>query len=1300
MNHSFFQKFQKIKILILFFLLGLFFFSIYHKQEIEEKVSTFFLNIFLKKVKNHLNDKIYIKHASINFLEKNLIFYDVKILDHHRFSFIHLSKCKISIDNLLYFIFINSDHLRIRNIFVENSSFFVKKYFREKENNVILFIKKFLIQKKLNKNNVNFITCSKLIINKFYLEYNNTNSNEKFKHFFSSCIKNIKIDNKKIKASIYYWKSKGLIKRNKFPIIENLSCDLIYHYPSKLKINNFLIKTSGSYLKGYFTLFQGKGNQILFPQINIRGKIIEGSKLGSDLGTFFSKKWNSPYQVFIQSYIHCQFYHKKKIFFLYDLFIRDSQKNKLFADQIHIFYAKKKWKEIKFFKTFMKFNPYDVKKIIPYNFDSKLIKFILNFQQHIIYKGDFTLSLFENKKSLKIKGIVKNRFFVAKISTYVDFLKNQYAGKIFIEKKYLFIKKKNSIFWLLSKIPFFVYHNTQSNLCVMNFEGNFYKFFITLLFSHSKYKMRFIGKIFSHFQKIYIDIYNQNKINKNIKIIFINNNNQSFQKIRINIYDMIIGYIYERIKCKNLFPISCFKNPCEKEIKYVNFNFLIKKSFFDFIQPVNKKNTFSDIQISGEKKDNALKMIFYTKKIQSNDILIDRLFVVMNFSFRKKMQIHIGKIIYKNFFSNKINISVLNLNQKNFWRINSELFFKFKKQEYKKQILNFFCKKEENFLVCFSFFYKLNINGYDWITDSNYHNFGIIKIDLINQKYIIDNIIFSSDKQKIIINANYVKKKQKIFQFYLKNVQLKKIIYNQNIDGLANGFFLYKNVDNQDQYNQFEANIVIQNFSIEKTILGNFYISSFHKNKNNYGLNGVIRKNSYDILKVFGNIKNIKDQSKLNLNIIIQNLRIDNFYSFWKKMNSEGRGTLTGKIQVFGYLNDLHYFGKLEIQKFGIKINSTNTNYEIKTPAYINIFSKSCTLSPSYFVDTKYNTKGCINGFFSHRNLIQWHLIKLSINTRNLLVVDSNKKQNHFFFGKIFTHGKIEITKKENKIRISMNNGKILNSSHLYINPQILEFQKKNISEKRLNDNNKKEGNNYLLLDINTIVNKNTKVSILLKKNHFIEFRGEGFLFIEKTYKKNVQTSGRYFVKDGLYHFYSNEKIPIKLEKKFKIKPGGSITWKNDFYQSNIDLIAYETKYVYNVIEYIDFIKKQHHENMIFTELRIHIFGKIEKPNIHMEILFPESNEEIQEKLSKKLNSFEEKIIQFGSILISGKFFLKNDTIKNFFYYYIYKIILKKLKLYNNIINYLINNHYIFLNFKNHCFIIFFLKKMTLQIKY
>ncbi|WP_185859343.1 translocation/assembly module TamB domain-containing protein [Blattabacterium cuenoti] len=1247
MNNVFLHKFFTIKkiIIFLFFLFGFLIINIYDQEKVQEKVSTF----FLKKVREKLGNKISIKHISFNFFEKELIFYDVKIRDHHHFSFIHLSQCKISINNLFCFIFINSRHLNIKSLIIENSSFFIRKYFKEKENNILFFIKNILMNQEFNKMNIKIITCSKLRINKSHLIY--IDSKKKFNHFFSSYIKNIQIKNRQIKASIFSFQSQEFINKKKFSI-KNLFCNLTYDYPAKLEIRDFFIKTYSSFLRGSFFIFNDdKKNKKFFSKKSIQCEIFKGSKLGPDLGIFFSKKWSSNFRLFIQGNINVKLNGMNKKLFLSNIFIKDLQENRLFAKSIYI-HLNQEWKEFKFFKAFIQFYPHQISKIIPYKFHSKfnfLKKVNLNFKQWI-YKGNliFREKIGGEKRNLKVEGTIQNHFFVVKVSTFIDFLNHnhdvKYVSKISIEKKYilflfkvLFKYNKKSFFLIPSEIPLFVSQCSLSDFWI----------FINLK-----------GKIHSHFQKIYLRIDDdQNQVHKGIKVMLINN--QKFKKISINVYDMIIGQIYGHFKWEHLLTIIQkeifdLKNSCKKEIEYVNFSFLIKKSFFNFIKQKKDRNTFSDILISGKKENNVFKTIFFTEEVQWNGISFDKLFIIINSSsLRKLIQIDTEKITYKNFFSKKINVSILSI--ENFWMINSKFFLKLKKQKYKEQILNFICQNKKNFFIFFPLLSKLNINGYDWKIDNN---LGIIKIDLLKRRYTINNIILSSEKQEIIVNADFIEKKKKTFQFYFKDVQLKKIIFKKNLDGFVNGFFSYKR-----KYNQIEPNIHVKitNFSIEKKILGNFYVHSFHKNKN-YKINGVLKKNYHDILKIDGNINNeSKNQSILDFNINVKNLRMDNFSFFWKKMNSEARGFLTGKIKIFGNIDNPHYFGKLELKKFGIKINSINTDYEITSRAYVNIVSESCiSLSSSSFKDTKYNTQGYINGCFLHNNFIKWNF-ELSINTNNLLVLDTNGERNRFLFGKIFTHGKIQITKKENKVHVSMNNGKILNYSHLYINPKGQKFRNQRNANK-----DHKEDNDLLSIDIKTNVKRNTKVSIFLDKNleNFIELKGEGSLFLKKTYKKNVETSGKYFVIDGLYHFSTREKIPIiKLEKEFKIKPGGFITWKNNFDQSNINLIAYDTKYVSKITEYINFTEYAIlHKGRIFTELRINIYGKIQKPNINMEILFPKSNEETQQKLFNKLNSFEEKTIQFLSILILGKFFLKNETIKNFLYFSFFEIFLKKLK--------------------------------------
>ncbi|WP_185858548.1 translocation/assembly module TamB domain-containing protein [Blattabacterium cuenoti] len=1221
MNNVFWKKLflKKTRIFFLFFVLGFVFFTFYYNQKnIQEKTSKF----FLKKIRSHFGKRVSIKHATINFLKKELIFYDVKIRDHHHFPFIRLSKCKISINNLFYFLFINSEYLNIQNCFIEHSSFFIKKYYKEKDNNILFFIKNVLVNKK--SNGIRKITCYKLVINPSSLTFNKIN------HVFFTHIKNIIINNKKIKATICSFQD----KKNKNFLIKNLCCDLIYYYFSKVEFYHCSIQTSHSYLKGSFTFYDKKNKNYLFEK-EIQCKILKGSVLGSDLGTLIFNKWS--FKSFIQGNINGKFNNINKKFVLSNIYINDLQGNQFFSNKIDIFYVKNKYEKIKCYKTFIRLNYSKIRKIISYNNYNLFMNFIkkrLN-NQWITYEGNLILK----KRNLQVEGIIHNYFIKAKILAFINFLNNdiQYTGKIFLKKKYLYFsfKKKNVLSIDINK-----YFSTKKNENIfINFKGNT-KCISTSLFFFP-YKISLEGKIDdTNFHKISININNTtSRYNEPIiKAILINN--QSFKKIDINIYNMLIGHVHGYFQWKYLVNIMkrifFLKNFCHKQIKYINFNFLIKKSFFDFLEHKKHRNIFSDIQISGKKENNVFKMFVFTKLIRFHKFFLEKPFIIINSSLKKKVHLYIEKMIYKNFFQKKIDISLLN--EDNSYMINSKFFLKTKKG-YQEQILNLVCKKDRNYFTFYPLYSsKFNINEYDW----KINNFGKIKVDFIHQKYTIDHLIFYSGKQKIIINIDFINNKNQIFQFYLQNVQLKKIFFKKNLDGLINGIISCKYINNQIEPN---IHIAIEKLSINDNPLGNFYVYSFIQQKNNYKIYGILKNNSHELVKVDGNINNkLRNKSKLNFKIHIKNLNMDNFSFLWKKMNSEVKGIITGNIQVFGNLYEPNYFGKLKITKFGIKINSTNTYYEMTSPFYINIFSKSCTLSPSSFIEKKYHTKGFVHGFLLHKNFLKWDL-NLSIQTKNLLVLNTNDKQNPFLFGKIFICGKIQMTKKENKIHICMKNGKILNFSHLYFNPFGLKLKQK---EKVV-----KEKNDFLFVDIKTNINKNTKVSIFLDKDlkNFIELRGEGPLFLKKTSKENMKTSGKYFVISGLYHFSNQKKIPIlrlELEKEFKIKPGGFIIWNNNFYQSNVHVIAYETKYVSNAIEYIK--KKYSKSNFIFTELRMIFSGKTQKPEINIEILFPKSNKETQQKLLNKLNSLEEQTIQFFSVLILGKFFIKSNFIKNLFY--------------------------------------------------
>ncbi|WP_238783758.1 translocation/assembly module TamB domain-containing protein [Blattabacterium cuenoti] len=1217
-----------------------------------------------------IDDTIIVKTIDINILKKEFIFYDVKIMDHHSSSLIYIPKCKISIKSFLKFFFQSSKSIDINNILIKNPIIFIRKYLNEKENNLFFFLRNFFFQKKkLREKYVKTINCSNIEIKNAFFTYKNFSSKKIYSYSFSTFVKNIRIDRnrkKEIEASISSFKPNKRIKKNFFHI-KNFFCHFIFS-PSKLKFHNFFIKTSNSFLSGKVIFYNSENGSFLEKKnMNICGEIFKGSKLGEDMISFFWKKKTNhsdrPNYFLVHGFINGKLNEKIS---LSKIGIKNSFFKKVLAEKIDIFYdTKKKWKKIQFFRVKFQTCIQVIQKIFP---SYSILKFFPFRKSFFSYNGNLTVK----KKWIKINGNIKYKTSKVKLEAFIiSNNKNksiEYRGKFFTKKNFIFSGKKDTFYSLIqSKIPDF-----SSKLFVFNFKGIFYKtnyikkikkneinrFLISLFFPYSGVKINFNGKInnITGFKNFSINVLNKKICNMIIGNIY---GNFKWNNLLYFFKKNFLSFIDEK-KSKIHFPISISKN------EYVFFNFSIKKAFFKLFHPNKKIKILSDVLIIGLYKNSFFNMNFFVKeKIQLNETLIESIRLKIN---NHKVEFFIRRINFENVLFQNLNSLVLN--KKNYLWINLNFFHKFKKEE-----LNFIFKKNDhskkknNFIVLFPLHSKLEINGNNWnIINQIDKNIGKIKLDFINRKYIFENIIFSSNekKEKLIINANFYKKHYRKFNLFLKNVELKKITLAKNfiIEGSVNGSFIFEINKNRNIIPNY-VNILIKKVSIKKTIIGNFYIHSF---PNSSKLYGILEKNSSKIIFISGYI-NRKSTININLNIKIIKLNISDISFLWEKTNCIPRGIISGKIQLYGKLDNPHLYGTLKVDKFGIKLNSINTDYEIISPIYLKIIRKYCLLSNSFFIDKKYHTKGNIKGIFCHKNLLKWNF-HLLIKSKKLLVLNTKKKQNVFLFGKIFSQGEMKIIKNENHINICMDKGNILNSSHLYFNTEGLKKDKKIVEKnQKIIDSEKKNENdkNLFFIDIKTHINENTKISILLdeKIGNFIELRGRknGFIFLKKVPNQKLKTSGKYFIKDGLYYFSNQKKTPIfKIEKKFKIKPGGFITWTDNFSYSNINLTAFDIKYVSNAMEYLYDINHLMNNNnlMILTELRINIHGDLQNPDVKTDIFFPKSNEELQDKLSYKLRSYKnEKNIQFFSILTIGKFFTKFSSKKDFINLYTYNILLK-----------------------------------------
>ncbi|XCI74798.1 MAG: translocation/assembly module TamB domain-containing protein [Flavobacteriales bacterium] len=714
----------------------------------------------------------------------------------------------------------------------------------------------------------------------------------------------------------------------------------------------------------------------------------------------------------------------------------------------------------------------------------------------------------------------------------------------------------------------------------------------------------------------------------------------------------------------------------------LTFDLILTQRFIELFE--EKVKILSDSHLQGQLTNDALNLDIEIQKVQINEHTIQNAHLNINTSSEKNITFKIENVIIQGISFKNINLTT---KQKNDILLINTRFLATLAGTEQEVDLNFYKSggwnsKESTFVIVLQRS-RITINGYDWwINDQNNHHSNLVKIDLKKKRYTIDKLTFTSETQNLTVSTEIIGNNYKMAQGTFDQVQLKQPIPTKEegliIDGVAHGNFFIEN--SGDDLNP-KIDMKVNQLVINDIVLGDLNINTSYNEKNKlYQLNITLKNEQIDILTVVGNIDNTSSKkAQLNLDISTKNLPIKFLQAFLGNIFSKIRGTAEGNIKVTGDFDRPIYQGELRLKKVGMKVNYLNTDYEFIGIPSLLINPETFILKDFRFKDTQYNTQGYISGAILNEKFTKWTLA-LSIDTKNILALNTTSIQNNLFYGTIFANGKIEISGEANNLDISIREGKTTGFSQLFINTKgsqsmtennrFIHFLNLNTqdSTELINSPPKQHKNKNiqkgLSISIETDINENAKVHLILDpySDNFIQAKGTGNISFKMRSGGNIEMTGKYNTTKGSYHF-SSEQIPfLKLNKQFQIKPGGSITWTGSATNANLNLTAFYPKSVSNVGEYINLPNLSRVPQNILTELKINIYGQLSLPKLELNIDFPNISESIKQQLTQKLNTQDEKLIQFGSILLLGKFFLNTKNIgSGLWTYSTYDLALKQL---------------------------------------
>lgn len=644
-------------------------------------------------------------------------------------------------------------------------------------------------------------------------------------------------------------------------------------------------------------------------------------------------------------------------------------------------------------------------------------------------------------------------------------------------------------------------------------------------------------------------------------------------------------------------------------------------------QNISSENLKVDINTSNY--DNKLKLTSDIVSVSDN--------FVRNASILATKQNKDSVLVNTNFYIDKAQKSPFNIN-----------FYQTRKND------NFFFGIVNSTFVINDTNWEINPNDNPEIAQGSYN----IKTGEIN----LNDLIIQSQDAELKIDGTYKSLEDIQAQANFKNIALERFIPKDKlgdikIEGIADGSV---NIDVLGGDIRPLSNLQIKQVKINDVLVGDLNSNLFfNEEKKSLEIDAKISNEKVDNLSLKGSINDYYNNPKLDINVAFNDLKTNFLEAFLSGVLSNISGYANREVQLGGTLTNPNYNGSLFISDFGFIVDYLGVEYKFKEEQEVLVYSLdekpmnigNFYIQPAdfYSVGRSQKRTGSVSGLIQTRGFLTWFL-NLDFESDNLMVLNTNYKQNDLFYGTVFANGNFYLHGLTDELSISAD-ATALEGSKLVLNTgatadvedasKILVFKKpkneENTQEKKANSNSDFGMN----LDFRVRVDEKTEINVVLDEVTRDELVARGnstdIIRFEMFPNGKMEMNGKYEVKYGSkYHFRT------LLDKVFIIESGSTITWNGDPYDADLDITASQTKQVSNAGDFL----QMSNVPIIPVDLKVLITDKLSKPKINFKVQAPKAPQNVKEELNAKFtNNQELEKNQFGVLLLTSKFLTDNGGV-------------------------------------------------------
>lgn len=534
--------------------------------------------------------------------------------------------------------------------------------------------------------------------------------------------------------------------------------------------------------------------------------------------------------------------------------------------------------------------------------------------------------------------------------------------------------------------------------------------------------------------------------------------------------------------------------------------------------------------------------------------------------------------------------------------------------------------------------YTLNLKPRDLML--NYEKWQVAagnSIQYVDSSIIAKNFTLKQGNQKLILNS--LDEANSPLQIDFENFKLKTFtaIANQDstiINGLVNGRVIAKNIQSAPI---FLADVKVQDLSIYKDTIGNLTAKIDNQILNKYHVDAQLTGRDNQV-ELKGNYFVDKINSHFDLALDIEKFQVKSLEGFSKGAIKDSRGFLFGHVKVDGTTKNPNIDGKINFDNTSFNITTLNSVFRIDKEAIAIINNKGIEFDKFTIRDT-INNSMTLSGMANSTNFMDYQF-NMNLNAQNFQAINSTKKDNKLFYGKMVFSTKLKIKGTPTHPIVDGDFTVEDNTDFTVVLPQGNQGIESREGIVRFVDRSATAEDSLFMrpydsLNVSQLTGYDVSVNINVKNQavfNLIVDEGNGdFLRLKGAAQLNggIDASGKitlvgsYEIDEGSYDLSFNF-----LKRKFNILKGSRIVWTGEPTTAQIDVTA---TYTANTAP-LDLVGNQlvgdpiiYRQKLPF-EVYLMMNGELLKPQISFDVVLPaEKNYSVSTDV---INTVQNKLIQ------------------------------------------------------------------------